>query len=74
MWETITNCGKQLSVHSKVREENDGHFKIYDIVEIEFDQYKLELISRDELTPEQKLQQVLNCEQLTRYQFQVNIE
>jgi len=74
MWETITNCGKQLSVHSKVREENDGHFKIYDIVEIEFDQYKLELISRDELTPEQKLQQVLNCEQLTRYQFQVNVE
>ena len=74
MWETITNCGKQLSVHSKVREENDGHFKIYDIVEIEFDQYKLELISRDELTPEQKLQQVLNCEQLVRYQFQVDME
>lgn len=74
MWETITNCGKQLSIHSKLRENNDGHYKVYDIIEIEFDQYKLELISRNELPPEEKLQQVLNCEQLIRYQFQVNVE
>jgi hypothetical protein len=74
MWQTITNCGKQLSVQSKLRENDDGHYKVYTIIEIEFDQYKLELISRDEHPAEQKLHQVLNCEQLIRYRFQVDVE
>ena len=70
MWTPISDCGKQLTVHSKVREKDDTHIKEYDIVEIEFDQYKLELISRDE-PPTEKLYQTVTCAQLVQYHFEV---
>jgi hypothetical protein len=71
MWTTIKDCGKQLTIHSKLRETNTNHFKVYDIIEIEFDQYKLELISKDDVPAAEMLHTVLSCEQLIQYQFEV---
>ena len=71
MWTIITNCGKQLSIHSKVREKNDDHYKEYNIIEVEYDQFKLELIPTNGQPPQEKLHQVLSCEQLLQYHFEV---
>lgn len=71
MWTKINDCGKQLTVHSKIREENEGQFKVYDIVEIEFDQYKVALILKEDVQEVEKIQQVFSCEQLIQYNFEV---
>ena len=71
MWTIINDCGKQLTVHSKIREKVDNLFKVYDIIEVEFDQYKLELIFSNNLAPAEKQHNILNCRQLLQYQFEV---
>ncbi|MEO6732725.1 MAG: hypothetical protein ABIN01_16000 [Ferruginibacter sp.] len=71
MWTKINDCGKQLTVHSKIREENEGQFKVYDIIEIEFDQYKVELILKENVQEVEKIHQVFSCEQLVQYNFEV---
>ena len=71
MWIKLNDCGKQLTIHSKLRERDDDKVKVYEIIEVEFDQYKLELIDSNDPAIAEKLQQVLNCEQLVRYGFEV---
>ncbi len=71
MWISIKDCGKQLTVHSKIREVNGNQIKIYDVVEVENDQYKLELITRNDLLITDKLQQTLSCQQLVTFNFEV---
>ncbi len=71
MWTKIKDCGKQLTIHSKLRELGDDQVKLYEIVEVEFDQYKLQLIETNDLSTTEKLQQVLSCEQLVQYGFEV---
>ena len=71
MWSIIKDCGKQLTLHSKIREKEDTHFNVYQITAVEFDQYKLEMITRDDEPVEKILQQVLNCQQLVSYNFEV---
>ena len=71
MWTIIIDCGKQLTIHSKVREKVDDYFKVYDIIEVEFDQYKLKLISNDSPSLTGELEIVLNCKQILQYHFEV---
>ena len=71
MWTIINDCGKQLTVRSKVREKVDNHFKVYEIIEVEFDQYKLELILSNNLAPAEEQHNILSCRQLLQYQFEV---
>ena len=71
MWTIITDCGKQLTIHSKLREKVDTHYKIYDLSEIEFDQYHLELLSVDDLPVAVKQHNVLTAEQILKYHFEV---
>ncbi len=71
MWTIIKDCGKQLTLHTKIREKEDNHFNVYQITAVEFDQYKLELITRNDEPVNIKLQQVLNCHQLVSYNFEV---
>ena len=71
MWTIINDCGKQLTLHSTIREKVDSHFNIYEIIEVEFDQYKLELIFSNNLAPAEKQHNILSCQQLMQYQFEV---
>ncbi|MCW3094289.1 MAG: hypothetical protein JWP81_5358 [Ferruginibacter sp.] len=71
MWKIIDDCGKQLTVNSRVRAIDDQHTKIYEVIEIEFDQYKLQLISRDGMPAVDALHQILTCDQLVKYNFEV---
>ena len=71
MWTTLSDCGKQLTIHSKVREKAGEKSKEYFIIEVEFDQYKLELISVDDLPVAEKLRQILTCAQLVHYNFEI---
>ena len=71
MWTPITDCGKQITIHSRLREKDDHQFKYYDITEVEFDQYKLSLITRDTEPPVEELEQILTCKQLIKYGFEV---
>ena len=71
MWTKLNDCGKQLTIHSKLREKDDNQVKVYEIIEVEFDQYKLELIDTNDPAIAEKLQQVLTCEQLVQYGFEV---
>ena len=70
MWILITDCGKQLTIHSKVREKHEDHITLYEIVVVESDQYKLKLLERDH-TPPSELK--LNCLQLIQYGFEVEV-
>lgn len=71
MWTLITDCGKQLTIHSKVREKDDAYMALYEIVEVESDQYKLKLIERNSTPPTEEVKAVLNCLQMTKYAFEV---
>ena len=71
MWTKINDCGKQLTIHSKLRERDDDQVKVYEIIEIEFDQYKVALIDTNDPSAGEKLQHVLNCKQLVQYGFEV---
>ncbi len=73
MWQPITDCSKQLTIHSKLRERLDNGFRIYDIIEVEFDQYHLQLLSEND-KPTEVLRQVLNCTQLIKYRFEVELK
>jgi hypothetical protein len=71
MWTSLTNCGKQLTVHSKLREKNEDFTKLYEIVEVEFDQYKLKLLEKNNTAPEKEAEVKLSCRQLIQYGFEV---
>ena len=71
MWNLINDCGKQLTVQTTIRERVDNSFLVYKIIEVEFDQYKLELINRDNMPVEEKIHNILDCNQLLQYHFEV---
>ena len=71
MWKLITDCGTQLTIHSKVREKNDDYLKLYEIVEVEFDQYKLKLIEKNNQPAAEEGKPVITCLQLKKYGFEV---
>ena len=71
MWTSLTNCDKQLTIHSKLREKNEDHVKLYEIVEVEFDQYKLKLLEKNDTAPEKEVEVKLSCHQLIQYGFEV---
>lgn len=71
MWTLITNCGKQLTIRSKVREKNDDYIKLYEIVEVEFDQFKLKLIEKNNQPADEEGKPVITCLQLKKYGFEV---
>lgn len=72
MWTAIRDCGKQLTIHSKVREKIDDQFRLYNIIEVEFDQYKLQVLSPDNVPAENEEAFVLSCDQMIQYQFEVD--
>lgn len=71
MWKLITDCGKQVTIRSKVREKNDAYIKMYEIVEVEFDQYKLKLLEKNNIAVTEEGMPVLTCLQLKQYGFEV---
>lgn len=71
MWEIIQDCGKQLTIHSRVREKPGHVYKVYDIIEVEFDQYHLHLLTENDNPAAEDLRQVLTCTQLLQYGFEV---
>ncbi len=71
MWAPLTNCNKQLTIHSKLRETNGQHVKLYEITEVEFDKYKLKLLEKDNVVSEKLTQVKLTRSQLTRFNFEV---
>ncbi|MEO9021239.1 MAG: hypothetical protein ABI237_17445 [Ginsengibacter sp.] len=71
MWALITNCGKQLTINSKVRENSDGHLAVYKIVEVESDQFKLKLIEKNNSPVSEEVGPVLSCIQMLQYAFEV---
>ena len=74
MWTKISNCGKQLTLHSIVREIQDGLIKVYDIIGVEYDQYKLELKTSDDKPVAGKHRNILNGQQLLKYKFEVEVK
>ncbi|HMK03049.1 MAG TPA: hypothetical protein VK489_02615 [Ferruginibacter sp.] len=71
MWKPINDCGKQLTIHSRIREKLDNGYKIYDITEVEFDQYQLHLVAENDQPPAEEQRQTLNCEKIVAYRFEV---
>ena len=70
MWEPIRDCAKQLTIHCRLREKLDDGYKLYDITEVEFDQYHLRLLNENN-KPTEDLRQILTCVQLIEYRFEV---
>jgi hypothetical protein len=70
MWQPLQDCGKQLTIHSRLREKLDDGYNLYEIVEVEYDQYHLQLLEKDD-TAGESLRQVLNAAQLIEYGFEV---
>lgn len=71
MWTILKDCSKQLTLHTKLRERVDEHYKVYEISEIEFDQFHLVLQSSAEIPAIEKQHIVLTCKQLYKYNFEV---
>jgi len=72
MWIPLTNCSQQLRLRAKVREKAGQYSIIYDVIEIEFDQYKLAIVSKDDIPVTESYQNVLTCAQLIKYNFDVD--
>ncbi|CAN5127409.1 hypothetical protein BH11BAC5_BH11BAC5_54750 [soil metagenome] len=73
MWQPLTDCAKQLTIHSRLREKLTHGDRLYEITEVEFDQYHLHLLSEDE-KPTEDLGQVLSCKQLLAFTFEVEVK
>ncbi|HXS54558.1 MAG TPA: hypothetical protein VN726_00460 [Hanamia sp.] len=71
MWTLITNCARQLTIHSKIRENSENYAAVYEIAEVEFDKYNLRLLERNNVAPLEKVEVKLNCAQLIQYAFEV---
>jgi hypothetical protein len=71
MWTPLTDCGRQLTIHSKIRETDENYVALYEIAEVEFDQYKLRLLERNNQPEEKTVEMKLACRQLIHYQFEV---
>ncbi|MBK8711450.1 MAG: hypothetical protein IPL97_06210 [Niastella sp.] len=71
MWIPLTNCNKQIYLHSKLKESDEGFVKIYEIVSIEFDQYKLKLLEKNNEPPAVEVELNLSCKQLREFRFEV---
>jgi hypothetical protein len=68
MWQPIRDCGKQLTLNSRLREKQGDDYKYYTIVEVEFDQYHLQLRNENN-EPVQDLRQIFSCTQLVEHRF-----
>lgn len=71
MWTLITNCSKQLTIHSRVRESSDNYVAIYEIKIIEFDKFQLKLLERNNVPLAEDVQVQLTCLQIIQYGFEV---
>lgn len=71
MWKLVTDCGKQLTIHSKLREKNDADIVLYDVIAVESDQYKIKVVERNNVPATEEVQYILNCKQLIKYAFEV---
>lgn len=71
MFTPITNCSKQVTIRSKVRESATDYVALYEITEVEFDQYRLKLLERNSLAPAGLVEVKLNCQQLLKFGFEV---
>ncbi len=73
MWQPLKDCGKQLTIHSRLREKLDEGYNLYEIIEVEYGQYHLQLLEK-EATAGESLRQVLNGAQLLGYGFEVEMK
>ena len=78
MWQLINDCGKQVNIGYRIRQNiraEDVYVTEYKIHEFETDKYKLHLISKSKngveapVDPNEVI--VLTCEQILQYQFEV---
>ena len=53
-------------------EKAGEHKIIYEVATIEFDQYKLAILSKDEVPAAEGQFNVLSCEQLLRFNFEID--
>ncbi len=74
MWTALTNCSKQITVHTKLKETDEGFVKLYEVVSIEFDQFKLKLLEKNGMVPVVTVQLDLSCDQLKKYGFEAEAE
>ncbi|MES2848995.1 MAG: hypothetical protein V4685_08065 [Bacteroidota bacterium] len=73
MWQPLQDCGKQLTTNSRLREKRDDGYRLYEITEVEYDQYHLHLLSNND-KPTEDISQVLNGAQLIEYGFEVEVK
>ena len=71
MWKPLENCDRQIRIHSKLKETTGDTHKIYQIVEIEFDQYHLSLIQVNKEPVNHTQYNILTCAQLKKYAFEI---
>jgi hypothetical protein len=73
MWQLITDCTKQLKVNSIIQDKKDGQIEKYKIIDVESDQYHVELISINDKQPEEEIHLILTPEQISKYRFEVEV-
>jgi hypothetical protein len=71
MWKLLISCAQQLTIHSKVRQNTNGYTAVYEITEVEFDQYRLKLLERNGVIPVTEFEVKLSCAKLIKYGFEV---
>lgn len=71
MWAILNSCSRQLTIHSKLRQKSEGYEAIYEITEVEFDQYRLKLLERNGEAPLKPYEVKLSCPKLLQYGFEV---
>ena len=70
MWKLIDNCGQQITLKTLIRETENAIIKEYAISEIEFDQFHVNLLTKNGQPVSTPQKQILTCSQLVRYGFE----
>jgi len=73
MWKPVTDCGKQVTINSRLREKLDDDYKTYIIAEVEFDQYHLQPDPESSKSSE-AFRHILDCTQLIDHGFEVEVK
>ncbi len=71
VWIPLTDYAKQLILHCKLRERNDDSTNIYEVIEIEFDQYKLKQLSKNNVSLQEAVEIIVTSEQIMSFKFDI---
>jgi len=74
MWNKIIDCGKQITPNCRIRQIIEGKEDIYKVVEVESDQYKIQIVEVNKKPVKEIFYLTLLPDRIIQFNFEVEIK